>query len=148
MIINKAYQADVNHLVDLIKETRLYTSYFINKDLHAIVLKAVEKEEVDVLMVDGIIVGLLWSDQYGCFNKYPYLHMLVVSKDTRHKGYGTYLLNYFEDVLYEQAGKYFLMVADWNEAKALYEKNGYTMMTELPSFYTENINEYLMMKSK
>jgi len=142
----KAEVKDLGHLVAMIKETELYTCYFLDKDLSKIVEQAIHKEEVELLVVDTTIVGLLWSDPYGTFNKYPYLHMLVVSNQHRHKGYASYMLDYFEGVLYPEVDKYFLMVAEWNKAIALYEKNGYKKVGKLPSFYKSSVDEYLMMK--
>lgn len=41
------------------------------------------------------------------------------------------------------------MVGDFNiDAKRLYERMGYVVVGELPNFYVEGINEYLMMKTK
>ena len=62
------------------------------------------------------------------------------------KAYGEELFVHMQD---QPRAKYFLTVDDFNpRARKLYENLGYKCVGELPDFYKQRINCYLMMKTR
>ena len=81
-------------------------------------------------------------------SQFSYLHIIVVKEEYRNKGIGKALLDYSENIAYEMADKFFLVVADYNtDAKRFYERNGYQQVGEIPNLYRSGITEYLMAKN-
>jgi len=139
----------LDRIVDIIKNSPLGDVYFMNKDLCKIISDAISKEEVHVLLETDIVLGFIWSNKEGTFGKYPYLHMLIIDQNYRNKGYGSSLIAYFENVLYKEYDQVYLMVGGFNiRAKNLYERLGYKEVGILPGFYSEDVNEFLLMKGK
>lgn len=148
MKIVKAKLEHRNIITNLIRNSDLGEIYFKEKNLLSIVEKAIDTSTVYVAITDDI-VGFIWSDDYGVFDKYPYLHMVIVDEKHRSKGYGEQLLAFFEKELYGNQNKLFMMVGEYNpRAKSLYETVGYKEVGRLPSFYKDGIHEILMMKEK
>lgn len=147
MVIELGKVEDLNSIVYMIKTSPLGDVYFVDKNLHKIVIDGILNKEVHVLLDGGIIHGFMWSNKAGAFGKYPYLHMLIIDQNQRSKGFGSSLLTYFENVLYKDYNKVFLMVGDFNtRAKGLYERLGYREVAFFPRFYCDHVNEYLLMK--
>lgn len=147
MQIRLAENKDLDQIVELIKTSILGEVYFLDKDLSGIVRPSISKQLVYV-MEDQDLLAFLWLSQNGCFEKYPYLHMLVVKEGLRSKGYGRQMIDYFENVICRDRQKVFLMVGDYNlRARRLYEKLGYKEVGCLPDFYKDQVTEYLMMKT-
>ena len=78
------------------------------------------------------------------------LHIIAVKEEYRSHGIGKQLMRFFEDNASDQPrAKYFLTVDDFNpRARNLYESIGYKCVGELPDFYKQGINCYLMMKTR
>lgn len=94
-------------------------------------------------------VGFIWFIRNGIFHSFPYLHIIAVKKENRGGGIGKKLLEFFEDLCFEENSKLFLVVADFNpEAKRLYEKIGYVEVGAIPNLYRPEITEHLMMKTR
>lgn len=148
MIIRLAESTEMESIVKIIDETELSDIYFKSKNLHKIIANAVSKNEIFVLF-DKEIVGFIWTKEDASFDKYPFLHLIAVKSNQRSKGYGSFLLDFFENDLYKDAERLFLMVGDFNQrAKKLYEALGYQKVGMLPKFYCDSVDEYLMMKEK
>ena len=140
----------LNPCVSILMDSKLGEVYFTNKNLHRILSRGFENNEIYVALDStNQCVGFLWSEINGTFGVYPYLHMLTVDKQHRQKGIGKQMISYFENEIAKSYGKVFLMVGDFNErAKKLYENLDYKVIGVLPSFYKAGVNEYLMMKEK
>lgn len=148
MTIRLAETSETEDIVRIINETDLSEIYFKEKDLHKIIYNAISKHEVHILLADEIL-GFIWTKEDGSFDKYPFLHMIAVKSNQRSKGYGKYLLNFFEHDLYADSERFFLMVGNFNtRAKKLYETIGYQNVGVLPKFYCDRVDEFLMMKVK
>lgn len=81
-------------------------------------------------------MGYIMVTDNGTFDMYPYLHLIIVHRDYRGKGYGSTLMEYYEDVFYPQSRKLFLLVGGFNmEAIKLYERLGYIKCGEIDGFY-------------
>lgn len=143
-----ASEKHLDLLVKEISESELGQVYFENKKFDQYLKLAIEKNEVVLLMEKETFIGMMWFSLQGTFNKYPYLHMLLVNPKYRHKGVATKLLNYFEKKITSAYQKVFLMVGDYNTAKAMYEALGYVEVGVLENFYINGVHEYLMMKDK
>ncbi|MDF2804202.1 MAG: acetyltransferase [Anaerocolumna sp.] len=106
------------------------------------------KEEIYVAIDDNHSCrGFLWCILGGIFHSFPYLHIVAVKKESRKHGIGKKLMQFFEDICFEDYNKLFLVVADFNpDAKILYERIGYVEVGTIPNLYREGITEHLMMK--
>ena len=63
-------------------------------------------------------------------------------------GIGEKLLSFFEETVFTDFSKVFLVVADFNpEARRLYERLGYEQVGAIPGLYKDGVTEYLMMKT-
>ena len=83
----------------------------------------------------------------GAFHSFPYQHIIAVKEEFRRLGIGKKLLAFFEEMVFMDHSKVFLVVADFNpEAKRLYESLGYQQVGAIPGLYKEGVTEYLMMK--
>lgn len=93
-------------------------------------------------------LGFIYYMPRGVFGSYPYLHIIAVKEEYRGLGIGKQLMSYFEENSSDYVSKKcFLTVDDFNpRAKKLYESIGYQCIGELPDFYKNGINCYLMMK--
>jgi ribosomal protein S18 acetylase RimI-like enzyme len=85
----------------------------------------------------------------GAFHVFPYLHIIAVKENFRGMGIGKKLLAFFEETVFSDNSKVFLVVADFNPgAKRLYEHLGYQQVGVIPGLYKEGVSEYLMMKER
>ena len=70
-----------------------------------------------------------------------------MKEEYKNKGISKALLDYSENIAYEMADKFFLVVADYNpDAKRFYERNGYQQVGEIPNLYRPGVTEYMMEK--
>jgi ribosomal protein S18 acetylase RimI-like enzyme len=92
-------------------------------------------------------LGFIWFVLKGAFHSFPYLHIIAVKEAYRGMGIGKKLLSFFEETVFTDSSKVFLVAADFNpEARRLYECLGYRQVGAIPGLYREGVTEYLMMK--
>lgn len=152
MNIRKANEHDLTPIVQIIHNSELGLQYF-EKDilkLERVVKAGIENSEIHIRVnQQNECLGVLQVSNSGAFEKYPYIHFLVVHEKQRGKGIGTELLRFFEDVLHQETRKLFLFVGKWNEAAhRLYERIGYCDCCEFEDFYKPGITEILMVKER
>lgn len=147
--------ADVQHIdscVNILQHSDLGKAYFSDyeKAKNLLTYAVGQKDVYVALDKNERCLGFIYYLQKGVFGSYPYLHIIAVKEDYRGLGIGKQLMIYFEENASEYAStKFFLTVDDFNpRAKKLYENLGYHCVGELPDFYKEGINCYLMMKRK
>ena len=107
----------------------------------------------EIAILEGIrhigeeCVGFTYIIPKGAFHSFPYLHIIAVKEEYRNKGIGKALLDFSENIAYEMADKFFLVVADYNpDAKRFYERNGYQQVGEIQNLYRSGVTEYIMAK--
>jgi len=132
-------------------DSKLGKYYFPKKENAEGVIK--EFLHNDTLLVavdkDQTFTGFICYMPAGAFHAFPYLHLLVTSKILRGKGIGTMIMDLFEERIFTQKDKLFLVVADFNpDAKRFYQKRNFKEIGIIPSLYRDGINECLMMKTK
>lgn len=77
----------------------------------------------------------------------PYLASLAVTPEAQGRGAGTALLHYVEDH-FRDSRFLFLLVSSFNpRARALYEREGYRYVGELPDYSLAGASEHLFMKA-
>lgn len=108
------------------KEIHLY--FLEEHDIHIskeTLIKKIREDEVLIMLLNGTCIGWL---RYGLFwDKIPFMNMLYFLPDYRRKGYGTLLVNYWENMLIEKGFKRFLTSTLANEdAQHFYRRQGYT----------------------
>jgi ribosomal protein S18 acetylase RimI-like enzyme len=147
-------RADESHLRDCIaalKNSELGRIYFPSEEkaLESLA-EGVAREEVFVALSGaGECLGFIWFILAGAFHSFPYLHVIAVKHEHRGEGVGKELLRFFEEGVFENSSKAFLVVADFNpDARRLYERLGYRQVGAIPGLYREGVTEYLMMKEK
>jgi ribosomal protein S18 acetylase RimI-like enzyme len=107
------------------------------------------KNEIYVAVEYNHCKGFIWVIKNGIFHSFPYIHIVAVKSENRGQGIGEVLLRFVENEYFTDYSKLFLVVADFNSsAKRLYERLGYTEISEIPDLYRKGISECLMMKSK
>lgn len=148
--IVKGEKEHLKECCEILIDSEIGRVYFAEKNLTKIINNALENGEIYAAVDDNNkCLGFIWYSLDGAFQKFPYLHVIIVEKNFREKGLGKALIKYFEEVVCKKYEKVFLMVGDFNfRAKKLYEELGYIEIGIIPGFYKEGINEYLMMKSK
>ncbi len=135
-------------------KTELGKKYFINREDEYIGFELLEegfdKKEIYVAESDDSeFIGFIWFQNRGIFNWFPYLHVLVVDPEHQNKGYGSLMLDFFENHCHQeyQAVDYFLAVGDYNQkAISLYQKSGYNIVGPIKDLYIKGISEILMHK--
>jgi ribosomal protein S18 acetylase RimI-like enzyme len=147
-------KAEMKHLEDCkaaLMKSRLGLEYFpVEENARAAILEGIDTHEMYVAVNEtGDCMGFIFFILKGAFHSFPYLHIVAVKEEFRGLGIGQELLRFFEETVFPEASKVFLVVADFNpEAKRLYEKIGYQQVGAIPSLYREGITEYLMMKPR
>ncbi|WP_236660226.1 GNAT family N-acetyltransferase [Isachenkonia alkalipeptolytica] len=141
---------DLHACCKILENSELGRIYFFDKDPGRMLSKALNNEEIYVVLDDqNNCIGFILFELKGTFGKYPYLHMIVVEREFRGKGIGRELIYYFENVIAAEYDKVFLLVGDFNKrAKELYRQLGYEEIGILSDFYRKGVNEYLMGKYK
>ena len=111
------------------------------------ILEGIRQENIYVAFIGEECVGFTYIIPKGAFHSFPYLHIIAVKEEYRNKGIGKALLDFSENIAYEMADKFFLVVADYNpDAKRFYERNGYQQVGEIPNLYRSGVTEYIMAK--
>jgi len=140
-------ERDLDLIVSETYKTEIGITYFEGKDLKKIMSKAIEMKELHGAYSHGLLEGYIWCETYGTFNKYPYIHMIIVFEAYRNNGIGRELLTHLERELKGRFDKVFIMVGNFNErVYRLYLKNGYNPIGVLRDFYREGIAERLLEK--
>ncbi|QNO14164.1 GNAT family N-acetyltransferase [Alkalicella caledoniensis] len=149
-VIELAKNQHLDNCYRILMQSQLGEVYFADKSPMKMMQKGIENKEIYVcLNQQDEILGFLWVELSGTFDKYPYLHMIVIDENVRGKGIGKKLLSHFEEVITSDYDKVFLMVGDFNKrAKRLYEELDYKVVGMIPNFYKEGVTEYLMYKTK
>jgi len=151
IIITKANKMHLEDCVDALLHSKLGQEYFVSKENAVSALtEGTTKEEFFVATNEGgECLGFIWFVLGGAFHGFPYLHIIAVKKEFRGLGIGKKLLSFFEEFVFPNHSKVFLVVADFNpDAKRLYESLGDQQVGVLPGLYKEGITEYLMMKNR
>jgi len=146
----------MQHLEDCkvaLLNSKLGQVYFpAEESAHATLTEGITKGEVFVAVNEGEggeCLGFVWFILEGAFHGFPYLHIIAVKEAYRGMGIGEKLLHFFEETVFTNHSKVFLVVADFNpEARRLYERLGYRQVGAIPGLYREGVTEYLMMKMK
>ncbi len=111
------------------------------------ILEGIRQENLYVAFIGEECVGFTYIIPKGAFHSFPFLHIIAVKEEYRNKGIGKALLDYSENIAYEMADRFFLVVADYNpDAKRFYERNGYQQVGEIPNLYRPGVTEYMMAK--
>jgi ribosomal protein S18 acetylase RimI-like enzyme len=151
IVITKANKKHLDDCKSALLNSKLGEEYFpIEQKAIAAITEGITKEEVFVALDEmGECTGFIWFILSGAFHSFPYLHIIAVREEFRGLGIGRKLLSFFEEMVFPNSSKVFLVVADFNpDAKQLYENLGYQQVGVLPNLYKEGITEYLMMKEK
>ena len=151
IIITKALNMHLEDCKDALLNSKLGQEYFVSKEKTISVLtEGITKEEIFVATNEmGKYLGFIWFVLGGAFHSFPYLHIIAVKEEYRGRGIGKKLLSFFEETVFTNSSKAFLVVASFNpDAKRLYEKLGYKQVGEIPGLYKEGVTECLMMKER
>lgn len=146
-------QAQMQHLEDCkvaLLKSKLGQVYFPSEEsAHTTLTEGITKGEVFVAIDEREeCLGFVWFILEGAFHGFPYLHIIAVKEAYRGMGIGEKLLRFFEETVFTDHSKVFLVVADFNpEARRLYERLGYQQVGAIPGLYRDGITEYLMMKT-
>lgn len=149
--ITKAHKKHLEACKNALHNSRLGQEYFpVEQDALDAINEGITKEEMYVALDEnGECLGFIWFILSGAFHSFPYLHIIAVREEFRGLGIGKKLLSFFEEMVFPNSSKVFLVVADFNpDAKRLYENLGYQQVSVLPDLYKPGVTEYLMMKKK
>ncbi|HTX79074.1 MAG TPA: N-acetyltransferase [Longilinea sp.] len=151
LTIRKANLDHVENCKDALCQSKLGEEYFASEEKAINTLTGgINKGEVYVALDEtGHCLGFIWFILEGIFHSFPFLHIIAVKKEYRGQGIGRKLLAFFEETVFPDKEKVFLVVADFNpEAQRLYERLGYKQVGVIPGLYKEGVTEYLMMKER
>jgi ribosomal protein S18 acetylase RimI-like enzyme len=151
LTITKGHAGHLPDCKDALLHSRLGQEYFVTEEKVFLALtEGMNKQEIFVAVNErGECLGFIWFIQGGAFHAFPYLHIIAVRKEFRRMGIGKQLLSFFEQTVFPDSSKVFLVVADFNpDAKRLYECLGYRQVGSIPGLYKEGVTEYLMMKER
>ncbi len=147
-------RADASHVPDCVAaldNSELGRVYFPSEEnALASITEGMSRDEVFVAVDEaGECVGFIWFVFGGAFHSFPYLHVIAVKAEHRGEGVGKKLLQFFEEGVFADSAKAFLVVADFNpDARRLYERLGWRQVGAIPGLYREGVTEYLMMKER
>jgi ribosomal protein S18 acetylase RimI-like enzyme len=149
--ITKAHKGYLEDCATALLNSKLGQEYFESEEKAISALtEGISKEELFVAIdKDSKCLGFIWFILKGAFHSFPYLHIIAVREEFRGMGIGKKLLSFFEETVFTEYSKAFLVVADFNpDAKRLYESLGYQQVGVIPGLYKEGVSEQLMMKKK
>jgi len=149
-LINGDYRF-LQECTESLQDSELGKYYFPNKDKAEDAIKEFINTEYFLVAINEnmTFVGFICYLPTGAFHTFPYLHLLVTSNKLRGKGIGTLIMDKFEDIVFNQKDKLFLVVASFNpKGKDFYIKRNYKEVGIIPSLYRNEIDEHLMMKTK
>ena len=149
--ISKAHEGHLEDCKDTLLYSKLGQEYFVTEEKAlAAITEGITKEEIFVAVnEDGECLGFIWFILKSAFHSFPYLHIIAVKEAFRGMGIGKKLISFFEDTVFTENSKVFLVVADFNpDAKRLYESLGYHQVGVIPNLYKEGVTEHLMMKER
>lgn len=149
--ITKAHAGHLEACKTALLNSKLGQVYFVTEEkVCSALMEGIAKQEMFVAVDErGECLGFIWFILEGAFHAFPYLHIIAVKEEFRGLGVGKQLLSFFEETVFPNSSKVFLVVADFNpDAKRLYESLGYQQVGVLPGLYKEGVTEYLMMKEK
>jgi ribosomal protein S18 acetylase RimI-like enzyme len=149
--ITKAHAGHLEDCKAALLNSKLGQVYFVTEEkVCSALTEGITKQEMFVALdASGQCLGFIWFIPEGAFHAFPYLHIIAVRQEFRGLGVGKQLLSFFEETVFPDSSKVFLVVADFNpDAKRLYESLGYQQVGILPGLYKEGVTEYLMMKEK
>ena len=147
-------RADESHLKDCkaaLLNSELGRVYFPSEEnALASLEEGLARDEVFVAVDEaGECLGFIWFIPRGAFHSFPYLHVIAVKDGHRGEGIGKELLAFFEQTVFADSARAFLVVADFNpDARRLYERLGWRQVGAIPGLYREGVTEYLMMKER
>ena len=151
LTITKAHAGHLDDCKEALLNSKLGQVYFVTGEkVCSALTEGIKKQEMFVAVNErGECLGFIWFILDGAFHAFPYLHIIAVKEDFRGLGIGKQLLSFFEETVFPDSSKVFLVVADFNpHAKRLYESLRYQQVGILPGLYKEGVTEYLMMKEK
>lgn len=149
--ITKAQMRYLEDCTAALLNSKLGQVYFVSEEnARSAIAEGISKEQIFAALNEGgECLGFIWFIFNGAFHCFPYLHIIAVKEASRGLGIGTKLISFFEEAVFPECSKIFLVVADFNpEAKRLYERLLYRQVGEIPSLYKEGVTEYLMMKER
>jgi ribosomal protein S18 acetylase RimI-like enzyme len=149
--ISRADESHIRDCVAALAHSELGRVYFPSEEnALASLAEGVAQDEVFVAVDEaGESVGFIWFIPRGAFHSYPYLHVIAVKDGHRGEGIGQKLLQFFEEGVFEDSAKAFLVVADFNpDARRLYERLGWRQVGAIPGLYREGVTECVMMKER
>lgn len=149
--ISRADESHMRDCVAALTHSEFGRIYFPSEEKAlASLAEGVAGEEVFVAVDEvGACLGFIWFILGGAFHSFPYLHVIAVKEEHRGKGIGKKLLQFFEEGVFEDSAKAFLVVADFNpDARRLYERLGWREVGAIPGLYREGVTECLMMKER
>ena len=149
MTLKMACSENLEEIVSTTFESELGNRYFKdNKErIKSVIQKGIEKNEIYILVEEDKLIGFIQLKFNGAFEKYPFIHFLIVKEEYRSKGIGSKLVALSEKMLMKGSDKYFLMVGKWNyRGIEFYKNNGFRVIGELEHFYKNDEVEVLMEK--
>lgn len=147
-------KAGLNHLLDCkdaLVQSELGRVYFPEAEKAiASLTEGIQSDEVYVALDEnGECLGFIHWIPNGAFHSFPYLHIIAVKEAYRGRGIGKTLMRFFEETVFVDRSKAFLVVADFNpRAKRLYQQLGYREVGAIPGLYKQGVTESIMMKEK
>ncbi len=151
IIITKAHMRHLEDCKVALLQSKLGQEYFASEEkTRSTLTEGITKGEIFVAIdEEGECLGFIWFILKGAFHSFPYLHIIAVKEVFRGLGIGKRMLDFFEEAVFTELSKVFLVVADFNpEAKRLYERLGYRQVGVIPDLYKAGVTEYLMMKER
>ena len=104
-------------------------------------------KEVYLSRHHGELSGFMILNLNGAF--IGYVQTICVAPNWRRKGIGTALLRFAENRIFKDSPNVFLCVSSFNEeAKKLYQREGYEIVGELTNYLVEGHSEILMRKTQ
>lgn len=153
IVITKAHMGHLEDCKAALLKSRLGQEYFSSEEKALSTLtEGIARGEIFVAAEaggEGECLGFIWFILKGAFHSFPYLHIIAVKEAFRGLGIGKKLLSFFEETVFAESSKVFLVVADFNpEARRLYERLGYRQVGMIPGLYKDGVAECLMMKER